>query len=139
MTILNEILSDITNFSLVIFGFSATLFTVIYSFILNKREYLKELSDLIKNGNSDPLVSQRKTHTIQYITTMKKLNFQLIISLCLSLFIFSICIFSKYIKFTDVTNKYFVYFILLITIILFLQIINLIYNTIKRYLSETKI
>ena len=112
MTNLKDILSDITNFSLVIFGFSATLFTVIYSFILNKREYLKELSDLIKNGNSDPLVSQRKTNTIQYITSMKKLNFQLIISLCLSLFIFLICIFSKYIKFTELTNRYIIYFII---------------------------
>jgi hypothetical protein len=139
MDILNDILGDITNFTLVIFGFSATLFTVIYSFILNKREYLKELSDLIKNGNSDPLVSQRISNTIQYISSMKKLNFQLIIGLCLSLLIFSICILIKYYQFSEKTKEFLIYFILSLTIILFFQIVYLIYGTIKRYLKETKI
>ena len=55
MDILNNLLSDIGNFSLVVFGFTATLFTVIYSFIINKRENLKEISDKIKNGQIDPI------------------------------------------------------------------------------------
>lgn len=54
MSILNNILGDIGNFSLVIFGFTATLFTVIYSFTINKRENLKEISDKIKNGEANP-------------------------------------------------------------------------------------
>lgn len=44
---LDSILSDIGNFALVIFGFTATLFTVLYSFILGRREQLKEVSDRI--------------------------------------------------------------------------------------------
>ena len=96
MEIYKEILSDIGNFSLVIFGFSVSLFTVIYSFIINKREYLKEYSDKIKSGNTDPLFFQKQNNAILYITTMKKLNIFLIISIFISLGIYICSIITKY-------------------------------------------
>jgi hypothetical protein len=139
MEMLNNILSDIGNFSLVIFGFTATLFTVIYSFIINKRESLKEISDKIKNGEINPILSQRKSNALKYINTMKRINYHLIISLFSSLFLYIISIIFKYISFETCTKKYGVIIIGILSFGILIQILYILITTIKKYLKETKI
>jgi hypothetical protein len=92
----NSILADIGNFVLVVFGFSVTLFTVLYSFIIAKREQLKEYSDKIKNGNQDPLVHQRHSNAKKFIERLKKFNFHLITTIFIDLIIYLICLVIKY-------------------------------------------
>lgn len=40
---MNTLIYDISSFNLAIFGIGITIFTVIYSFIYNKKEYMKRL------------------------------------------------------------------------------------------------
>jgi hypothetical protein len=139
MDILNNLLSDIGNFSLVIFGFTATLFTVIYSFIINKRENLKEISDKIKDGQIDPIMSQRKSNAVRYITSMKTINFQLIISLFSSLTLYIISLLFKYISIDNCIKNYAVVILGILMLLVLIQIIYILITTIKKYINETKI
>lgn len=92
----NSILGDIGNFVLVIFGFSVTLFTVLYSFILGRREQLKEYSDKIKIGDKNPLIHQRHSNAKKFIHRFKKFNTHLIFTIFVDLFIYFACISVKY-------------------------------------------
>lgn len=92
----NSVLSDIGNLVLVIFGFSVTLFTVLYSFIIAKREQLIEYSDKIKNGNKDLLILQRQSNAIKFIEKFRTFNKHLIITVFVDLFIYIACMLFKY-------------------------------------------
>jgi len=138
MEILLDILGDIGNFSLVIFGFSATLFTVLYSFILNKREILKELSNKIKGGKIDPLLSQRKSNAILYIYKMKKMNFHLIVSLFLSLTVYVASIIVKYFIHKQETKEAFVMVLSICSLLIIVYIISMLIKTIESYVKSTK-
>lgn len=92
----NSLLGDIGNFVLVVFGFSVTLFTVLYSFILGKREQLKEFSDKIKNGSQDPLIHQRHSNAKKFIERFKRFNNHLIVTIFVDLIVYISCMFIKY-------------------------------------------
>lgn len=79
ITKINSLLNDIWNFQLVIFGLSVTLFTLLYSFIIVKREELKNISNQIKSSQSQPLTFQKESFAKNYIIKLKKINQKLLI------------------------------------------------------------
>lgn len=139
MEILSNILSDISNFSLVIFGFCATLYTVFYSFILTKRDQLKELVDAEKNSILVPLSSQKQSNYIKYINNMKKFNKHIIICLLISIFLYLISTILKYLNIEGSIKKCIVIILISITLLLLFYILILIYRSIKIYSNSTKI
>ncbi|MET3035914.1 hypothetical protein ABXT08_07430 [Chryseobacterium sp. NRRL B-14859] len=148
MECLENILADITNFTLVIFGFCATLYTVIYSFVLNKRESLNEISELLKLGEKVPLHTLKETSYKNYILRMKKFNFYIIICLWFSLVMYVLALIVKYFKLyeytlhidnKDILKGYLVYILLAFTLILFISIVLLIRKSINIYNKATKI
>lgn len=148
MNCLENILSDISNFSLVIFGFCATLYTVIYSFILNKKDALSEISELLKLGNKVPLHTLKESTYINYIKRMRKFNRYIIICLWFSLGIYVLALIFKYFKLYNLELKlsdnivisgYLVYVLLILTIFLFSQIVILIIRSLNIYNKSTKI
>lgn len=139
MEIFNDILSDIANFSLVVFGFTATLFTVLYSFIINKRENLKEFNDRIKSGEVNPILGQRISNALKYISNLRQMNLHLIFSLFFSLFIYTSSISVKYIP-DEINFKFYASIIIFtLTIVLIIHMIYLLIKTIKIYLNEIQI
>jgi hypothetical protein len=84
---INDILNDLWNLHLVLFGVGLTVFTLLYSFILNKRDELRSISDEVKRGNNSPMLAQREDFAISYITRLKKANkhsfIAIIITFCL--------------------------------------------------------
>ncbi|MDT0651553.1 hypothetical protein [Autumnicola edwardsiae] len=137
--LLNNILSDAGNFSLVIFGFSATLFTVLYSFIIGRREQLKEISDRIKNGEKDILLTQRKTNAVTYINSLRNLNRHLIVSLFLSLGNYIATIISKYIQFDSEIKILLIIIFSTLGIGILIHIIFLLIKTVRKYRKSTKV
>lgn len=70
-------------------GILLSILTLLYSFILSKRDELKIINEKIKLGDKDPLILQRKGFSILYIKRLKGLNkdcFILLISSCISAF-----------------------------------------------------
>jgi len=77
-------LFDLWNFHLVLIGVSLSIFTLLYSFILNKRDELRVISEQIKSGDKNPTLVQKERFAIKYIYRLKKINTN-----CLLIFIFS--------------------------------------------------
>lgn len=74
---MNESLGNISNTNLAFLGISLTLFTVIYSFILNYRETLKEKTLERSFGNNSPSLKQKISFLKRNIKTFKNVNFHL--------------------------------------------------------------
>ena len=74
---MNESLGNISNINLAFLGISLTLFTVIYSFILNYRETLKEKTLERSSGNNSPSLKQKISFLKRNINTFKNVNFHL--------------------------------------------------------------
>ncbi len=142
-----DILSDIANFSLVIFGFCLALYTLIYSFIVTKKDALKEIANSIKEGNPIVLHSQKQKNHKNYITNMKIFNKRIIVCLWASLLVYIMSIIVKYFNLYDYhltifsiqICNYLFYLTLLFMIILFLIMILLTIKTIKQYKTDTKL
>ncbi len=148
MDFLENILTDISNFSLVIFGFCATLYTVVYSFILNKKDSLSEIIELFKLGEKATLHTLKETSYTNYIIRMRKFNSYIIFCLWSSLIIYSLSLIIKYFNFYEYSicynNKellqgYLVYILLAFTVALFFSIVLLIIKSLKTYNQTTKI
>ena len=146
-TFLTGILSDVSNFALVIFGFCATLYTVIYSFILNKKDLLKELNESLKVGEKVVSHTQKEQNFILYIRKMRSFNKFIIGCLWYSLFLYLSSLFVKYLKLYLLEFNilgitiigYFVWILLILSFSLFLTIVILLNKSIKTYNKTTKI
>lgn len=139
--IINSALSDVGNFVLVVFGFTITLFTVLYSFILNKRELLNEISDSIKRGTGtpDPLLHQRSTNAKRIITRLKRLNCHLIAIIITTFVVYVLCMSAKYL--IDEFNYKTILIIIVgvIAIIVVIYVFIMLILTIKDYIKNTRI
>ena len=136
---LDSILSDIGNFALVIFGFTATLFTVLYSFILGRREQLKEVSDRIKQGEQNPIIYQRQSNAMVYIKSMKNFNVHLIIALISNLVIYVTCMGTKYFLSIVEIKKIIVIGLAIAIALILVYVVFMLIVTIRNYISSTKI
>ena len=139
-TIIESILSDICNFQLVVFGFSISIFTLLFSLIMNKRDQLKIYSDYFKNGNSSPEINQKISFSISYISRLKKINKYLIIQIFFSFFLYLLSWFNLRIVNVYCLKLTLFYIIVLLSFIIILFIIHfLIFTLLKEYYSSTKI
>ena len=134
-------LSDLWNFHLVLVGISLSIFTLLYSFILNKRDELKTISEQIKNGDKSPILVQKERFAIRYISRLKKFNTN-----CLFIFIFStlFCCWSwvtlRIINDCQIMLKQWSMILIgVLTIILCLYVAFQFVKIYKHYNSETKV
>jgi len=138
---INSILNDLWNFYLVLFGVALSVFTLLYSFIINKRDELRNISEQVKTGNKSPILAQKETFAKIYIYRLKSVNksviniivfaFILLIISWYTLRIISINYFDlKKIAMFLITAS--TIFIILYSILIFIKIYN-------HYRAETKI
>lgn len=138
---INEVLNDVWNFQLILFGLAVTLFTVLYSFIITKRDELRNISDLIKNGDQSALTLQKENFAKNYILRLKKINNHLVILISVT-FIFSFIgwITERFIPNSNFSLKFKILLILLI--FTFLTLFAILIQSIKifkHYKESTKI
>ena len=138
MEFYNNILTDSGNFALVIFGFTATLFTVVFSFIIMERDKLIELSELIKSGQKNPILFEKESKINRRIRGYKKLNKLLLIALITNFVIYCSSVIIKYFVYNEVYKEYASYGIGTIMIVVSVLIICLIVFVIYKYLGATK-
>jgi len=138
MEFYNNILTDSGNFALVIFGFTATLFTVVFSFIIIERDKLIELSELIKTGRKDPALFEKESKINRRIGGYKKLNNLLLVALVTNFIIYCSTVIIKYFVQNPDCKKYLSYGIGSIMIMVSVLMICLIVYVIYNYLKATK-
>ena len=72
--------------SIAIFGIAFTLFTLFFSFIFNKREELRNISDVIKDGKGTFEIKKKEKFAIKHMQKLKLMNRHIIILLSSSFF-----------------------------------------------------
>ncbi|MGS0747395.1 hypothetical protein [Halpernia sp. GG3] len=108
-----NILNDITNFFLVVLGITITLFTVIYSFIVNRKEELIKINEEINIGKSTPALQQKKHFNLVYIKKYIIWNRHLLILAIISLVIFVACFLTNRKISNGILKNYFYNFIII--------------------------
>ena len=88
---MNTLIYDISSFNLAIFGIGITIFTVIYSFIYNKKEYMNEIADVIISGKACPETKAKYKIAENYVQKQKKANKAIAIISIASLLIYVLC------------------------------------------------
>lgn len=88
---IDDLQNDIFTISLSFIGIAISVFTLLFSFISNKRQIVVEMKDRINNGDKDPLLISRHKHGLRYIKQLGNLTKTCIILLCCSTLL---CIFS---------------------------------------------
>lgn len=133
-----EGLNNLWSFHLTISGILITLITVLYSFLLNKREqYLSYIHD--SRISKGPIIKKRLTLTQKYIQDIKKVIQHCFILLIISLILAAISIVTSRLR-TILNSEKIIYIIILsITILWLLFVICLSYKLIKRYREDSKI
>lgn len=136
---MNNIIQEICNFQLVIFGISVTLFTVLYSFILNKRDELKVYSEQIKSGTANPITVQRSEFAKSNINRLRKINNHLkfIITISFGTYLFAWIV--QQIKFLSQWKYIFNIIIGFAAIVTILYIITILWIVFRQYNKDTKI
>jgi len=141
ISFINNCLSDLWSFHLILIGISLSIFTLLYSFILNKRGELKTISEQIKNSGKNPTIEQKERFAISYIRRLKKFNTN-----CLFIFIFStfFCCWSwvtlRLIKDSQlIIKQWFLILIAIMTVVLCLLVAYQFIKIYRHYNSETKV
>lgn len=139
--IIRDCLSDLWEFHLVIVGISLSIFTLLYSFILNKRDELRNIAEQIKNSGTNPSLIQKEKFATTYIRRLKRLNVN-----CIHIFIVStvLCICSWItLRFVSDCNaliaKWATVIILALTVILCAYIAIHLVKIYRQYIQETKV
>ena len=82
---INSVFSDLWSLNLTMIGCFVSVFTLLYSFIISKKEDLKMFAELLSRGEKSPTILQRQRFTTAYINRMKKVTDYILV-----LFVFSV-------------------------------------------------
>ncbi|GAB3721941.1 hypothetical protein GCM10028816_09360 [Spirosoma lituiforme] len=136
-TIVN-LFSDMSSLSFGIFSVAISIFTVLYAFILSRKDSLRELNDIIKTGNANPYLSHKVSIFIAHTNKWRAINKHMLVIIISSILIYALCIFFKYIPVTCFT-KFMVKIMLVLSGILITYIGIMMAVVFKRYFKETSI
>jgi hypothetical protein len=138
---INEILNDIWNFHLVLFGVALSIFTLLYSFILSKRDELKSISEQVKFGVKSPMLAQRESFAKKYILRLKSANNHIALTTLVTFILFLFGWFTqRLISDNNIQFKQISFYIIsILTISIILHTIFIFIKIYNHYKSETKI
>ena len=133
------ILNDLWNIFQTIIGISCSIMTLLYSFIIGKRNELKVISDSIKNNGGNPNILQNETFIKKYIYRFKKISQKWFIILIGSVLISVVIWIAERINLDFAFKKYLIIGIIVLSITLILYILYTAISLIRLYISDTKI
>jgi len=138
---INEILNDLWNFHLVLFGVALSIFTLLYSFILSKRDELKNISEQVKIGDNSPMLAQKESFAKKYIIRLKSANNHAGLTILVTFMLFTFSWFTlRIIPDCNIQFKLISFYaISFLTILIILYSMILFVKIFKQYKSETKI
>ncbi len=71
---MQDCFSDLWTLYLTLIGILLSILTLLYSFIISKKDELKLIAEQIKLGGATPLINQRKSFAISYIRRLANIN-----------------------------------------------------------------
>lgn len=135
---ISDCFSDLWTLHLTFIGILLSLLTLLYSFILSKKDELKLVTEQIKLGDKSPLVIQKKNFAIAYIKRLVNINCQCFYILLCSIFL-ALCSWIG-MRFLNKCISFWVLVIIAaLTIIVIGYIIYLAIRILKQYKKDTMI
>lgn len=133
------LLNDLINFQLVVFGFSATLFTVLYALVISEKEKLISVSSEIKLGHINPKQIREEQRSIKILKTFKSINKSVITMLITSFLSYLACVSVKHLSFFHIYLKGLTFGLSLVTLGIVLLMVIILVKSIISYnkLSKT--
>jgi hypothetical protein len=138
MTSLNTFSVNFYNIQLAFCGISITVFTVIFAFIISKRDEIKLINFQMENGDNSPSVKQKRTFALINLKNLKAINLYTlkIIILTFIFFVFSLIISVS--SFSEILNNYLLYFLYGVVSLEIIMFAGLIHKVISNYKKTTK-
>ena len=139
--LIQDCFSDLWTLYLTLIGILLSILTLLYSFIIGKKDELKLIAEQIKLDGATPLVNQRKNFAISYIRRLSGINQKCFLLLFISIIMDVLCWVGMRLSF--IFDNTILLWLLVITIIFTILIggytVYLGYKLIKQYISDTKI
>ena len=135
----NQVLNDIWSLHLVFFGAGLAIFTLLYSFILSKRDDLKLLADQFKTGNENPTLVQRESFSIKYIQRLKKINDKVLILIVMTFSSFLAAWVGHRLVEDCELKRYMFYILSTLTVLMLILFFAIFYRVYKAYKFDTKV
>lgn len=139
--LIQDCFSDLWTLYLTLIGILLSILTLLYSFIIGKKDELKLIAEQIKLDGATPLVNQRKNFAISYIRRLSGINQKCFLLLLISIIMDVLCWVGMRMSF--IFDNTILLWLLVITIIFTILIggytVYLGYKLIKQYISDTKI
>lgn len=139
--LMQDCFSDLWTLYLTLIGILLSILTLLYSFIIGKKDELKLIAEQIKLDGITPLVNQRKNFAISYIRRLVNINKHCFGLLLISIFMDVLCWIGMRISF--LFNKTSLFWLLIIiialTIIMSVYVAYMGYRLAKQYISDVKI
>lgn len=139
--LMQDCFSDLWTLYLTLIGILLSILTLLYSFIIGKKDELKLIAEVIKLDGITPLVNQRKNFAISYIRRLSGINKKCFVLLLISITMDVLCWVGMRLSFFF--DNTILFWLLVITILFTILIggytVYLGYKLIKQYISDTKI
>lgn len=117
-----------------VIGITFTIFTVIHSFIENRRSLVKSYEQQMRVGQRNPFVQSEIKFGKKYVSHMKRLNTYFLIALCTSVVVLLLTI----IEHLMTIGGWYYLFVLSVNILYWIGIIGLFILYIVIYIKTTK-
>lgn len=139
--LIQDCFSDLWTLYLTLIGILLSILTLLYSFIIGKKDELKLIAEQIKLDGITPLVNQRKNFAISYIRRLSGSNKKCFVLLLTSITMDVLCWVGMRLSF--IFDNTLLLWLLVVTIVFTILIggytVYLGCKLIKQYMSDTKI
>lgn len=139
--LMQDCFSDLWTLYLTLIGILLSILTLLYSFIIGKKDELKLIAEVIKLDGITPLVNQRKNFAISYIRRLSGINKKCFVLLLISITMDVLCWVGMRLSFFF--DNTILFWLLVITILFTILIggytVYLGYKLIKQYICIRKI
>lgn len=137
--LIQNCLYDLWTLYLTSIGVLLSILTLLYSFILGKKDELKVISEQIKLNGSGPIINQKKNFATSYIRRLVNINRHCFVLLIVATFIDVSCWIGARLPFNESIKFWLLMVVLGMTIMVCVYVIYIGYKLIKQYVSDTKI
>ena len=138
---MQDCFSDLWTLYLTLIGILLSILTLLYSFIISKKDELKIIAEQIKLDGATPLINQRKSFAISYIKRLASINKKCFVLLHISIFMDILCWVGM--RLSLIFDNTILLWLLVVTTVFTILIggytIYMGYKLVRQYLSDTKI
>ena len=139
--LMQDCFSDLWTLYLTLIGILLSILTLLYSFIISKKDELKIIAEQIKLDGATPLINQRKSFAISYIKRLASINKKCFVLLHISIFMDILCWVGM--RLSLIFDNTILLWLLVVTTVFTILIggysIYMGYKLVRQYLSDTKI